>query len=45
MERARRQRDAGLAVLRVDPLLLNLHQDPRWDALLRAVGLADDQLK
>lgn len=45
LERARRQRDAGLAVLRVDPLLLNLHQDPRWDALLRAVGLADDQLK
>ena len=45
LERARRQRDAGLAALRIDPLLKNLHDDPRWDAVLRAVGLADDQLK
>ena len=45
LERARRQRDAGLAALRADPLLTNLHDDPRWDAVLRTVGLADDQLK
>jgi TolB-like protein/Tfp pilus assembly protein PilF len=45
LERARRQRDAGLPGLRVDTLLPNLHSDPRWDALLRAMGLADDQLK
>ena len=45
LERARRQRDAGLAGLRADILLLNLHGDPRWDALLRAMGLADEQLK
>ena len=45
LERARRQRDAGLAALRVDTLLPNLHDDPRWDALLRTTGLADDQLK
>jgi TolB-like protein/tetratricopeptide (TPR) repeat protein len=45
LERARQQRDAGLAGLRADILLPNLHDDPRWDALLRTMGLADDQLK
>jgi len=45
LERARRQRDAGLPGLRTDTLLPNLHDDPRWDAFLRKVGLADDQLK
>ncbi len=45
LERAHRQRDAGLPALRIDPLLLNLHKDPRWDAMLRKMGLADDQLR
>ena len=45
LERARRQRDAGLATLRIDLLLKNLHGDPRWNALLHTMGLADDQLK
>ena len=45
LERARRQRDAGIPNLRPDVLLKNLHDDPRWDALLRSIGLADDQLK
>ena len=45
LERARRQRDPGLASLRKDPLLTNLQGDPRWDAFLRKMGLADDQLK
>ena len=45
LERARRQRDAGMPGLRPDNLLRNLHDDPRWDALLRKVGLTDDQLK
>jgi len=45
LERARRQHDAGLPSLRADTLLQNLHKDPRWDALLRRVDLADDQLK
>ncbi len=45
LERARRQRDAGLPGLRADTLLPNLHRDPRWDAFLREMGLADDQLK
>jgi hypothetical protein len=45
LERARRQRDPGLAGLRKDPLLPNLRDDPRWNAFLRTMGLADDQLK
>src|SRR5215467_7425204 len=45
LERARRQRDAGLPGLRPDTLLPNLHDDPRWDAFLRTMGLADLQLK
>ena len=45
LERACRQRDAGLSSLRLDTLLQNLHGDPRWDAFLRTMGLADDQLK
>jgi len=44
LERARRQRDAGLPSLRADTLLRNLHGDPRWDAFLRTMALADDQL-
>jgi len=44
LERARRQRDPGLASLRRDPLLENLHDDPRWNGFLHAMGLADDQL-
>ena len=45
LERARRQRDAGLPLMRPDTLLSNLHDDPRWNALLGTMGLADDQLK
>ena len=45
LERARRQRDGGLPGLRTDTLLPNLHDDPRWNAFLRTMGLADDQLK
>jgi adenylate cyclase len=45
LERARRQHDAGLPSLRKDPLLANLHDDARWNAFLRTMGLADDQLK
>jgi TolB-like protein/Flp pilus assembly protein TadD len=45
LERARRQHDAGMPGLRPDTLLSNLHGDPRWDALLRTIGLTDEQLK
>jgi tetratricopeptide (TPR) repeat protein len=45
LERAHRQNDAGMPGLRPDTLLINLHDDPRWDALLRTIGLTDAQLK
>jgi len=45
LERARRQHDPGLAGLRKDPFLASLHGDARWNAFLRTMGLADDQLK
>jgi TolB-like protein/class 3 adenylate cyclase/Tfp pilus assembly protein PilF len=45
LERALRQRDPGLAGLHKDPFLTNIHGDPRWDAFLHKMGLADDQLK
>jgi TolB-like protein/Flp pilus assembly protein TadD len=45
LERARRQRDSGLIGLRSDPFFANLKGDPRWDAFVRTMGLADDQLK
>ena len=45
LDRARRQRDPGLASLRKDPLLTNLQDDTRWNAFLHTMGLGDDQLK
>jgi len=41
LERAYVQRDAGAAWTKVDPYLRSLHADPRWDAFLRKMGLAD----
>ena len=35
------QRDGGLAWTKVDPFLRSLHADPRWNPLLRKMGLAD----
>jgi adenylate cyclase len=45
MERARQQRDPGLGGMRSEPFFANLYGDPRWDAFLHKMGLADDQLK
>ncbi|MGE5213328.1 MAG: adenylate/guanylate cyclase domain-containing protein [Nitrospirota bacterium] len=45
LDRARRQRDPGLCGLRKDPLLVNLHDDPRWTGFLHTMGVTDDQLK
>jgi TolB-like protein/Flp pilus assembly protein TadD len=45
LERARRQRDSGLDFMLCDPFLANLREDPRWDAFLHTMGLADHQLK
>jgi adenylate cyclase len=45
LERARRQRDSGFGVFRSDLFVTNLQKDPRWDAFVHKMGLADDQLK
>ena len=41
LERAYRQRDGGLAELKVDPLLNSLHGDPRFKALLGKMNLPE----
>jgi len=45
LDRARRQKDGGLAYYPHDPLLDPLRSDPRWITFRRSLGLADDQLK
>jgi serine/threonine-protein kinase len=45
LERAYELRDPGITWVKADTVLRNLHQDPRWPAFLRKLGLADDQLK
>jgi len=41
LERAYAQRDAGMHMLRETPSMRRLHDDPRWQAFLEQVGLAD----
>ena len=41
LERAHTQRDPGLTSMKPDPNFRSLHADPRWDAFLRKMGLAD----
>jgi tetratricopeptide (TPR) repeat protein len=41
LERAYRQRDGGLADLKVDPVMANLHGDPRYAAMLRKLKLPE----
>ncbi len=45
LQRAFAAHDPGMAWIKVNVSLRNLHGDPRWTELLRKVGLADDQLK
>lgn len=40
LDRAYQGRDPGMLALRTDPLLRNLHGDPRFDALVNRMGLA-----
>ncbi len=42
LERAMKQRDGGLVLLKVDPLLRSLRGDPRYPALLKKVNLPLD---
>ena len=39
LERAYDKRDSGLAHMLVDPLVVNLHSDPRWEPFLDKMGL------
>ncbi|MBV8210391.1 MAG: protein kinase [Burkholderiaceae bacterium] len=41
LERAYLQRDGGMPDLRIDPLLRNLHDDPRFHAMLLRMRLVD----
>jgi tetratricopeptide (TPR) repeat protein len=41
LERAYAQRNAGLSQMKFQPLLRNLHGDPRWQPFLKKMGLAD----
>ena len=41
LERAYTQRNPGLGMMKVSPLLRNLHADPRWQLFLEKMGLAD----
>jgi TolB-like protein/tetratricopeptide (TPR) repeat protein len=42
LERAYQQRDTLLPTVKVDPLLRNLHDDPRWKPFLRKMNLPVD---
>lgn len=39
LEQAYDRRDSGLTELKVSPLLRSLHDDSRWDALVRKIGM------
>ena len=41
LDLAARQHDAGMLLIKADPLLHNLHSDPRFQALLRRMRLSD----
>jgi len=44
LTRAVEQNDPGVSTMRGDPMLVTLHDDPRWQALLARVGLSDETL-
>jgi hypothetical protein len=39
LDRAYAQHDGGMSDLAYDPLLVSLHADPRFDALVRRIGV------
>jgi TolB-like protein len=41
LERAYKQRNAGLCQMKCEPFLYNLHGDARWSLFLKKMGLAD----
>lgn len=44
LEKAYEQRDSGMCLTRVDPLLDSLHADARWEPFIRKMNLAEDQV-
>ena len=44
LEKAVAYHDSGISTIAYDPLLANLHSDPRWLPFLRKVGKAPEQL-
>jgi serine/threonine-protein kinase len=42
LERCYREHDSGLLLMAFDPLLRDLHADPRWKALLEKMRLPVD---
>ena len=44
LQTAYESRDGGLTEVKREPLMANLHPDPRWPALLTKLGLGDQQL-
>jgi TolB-like protein/tetratricopeptide (TPR) repeat protein len=45
LDKALAGRDPGCAWCKVDFFFRNLHDDPRWPALIHRIGFAEDQLK
>jgi tetratricopeptide (TPR) repeat protein len=44
LDRALRERDGGVLEVRAGPLFQPLRADPRWEPLLRRIGLSDEQV-
>ena len=44
LDKAVAQHDPGVSSVTIEPLLANLHQDPRWLPFLRKIGKAPEQL-
>jgi TolB-like protein/Tfp pilus assembly protein PilF len=44
LEIALENQDAGLTQITTEPLIANLHSDPRWQPFLERIGMSDDQL-
>jgi hypothetical protein len=44
LDRAVRYRDAGLSHIMINPLFANIHNNPRWQPLLKRIGKSPMQL-
>jgi hypothetical protein len=44
LDKAVEYADSGVSEILTDPLLANLHSDPRWLPFLRKLGMAPEQL-